>query len=187
VIYQVWDAYYPGSGFASVEEMTGITDEQENEVFFGTPIPEPLPVVSITRLSEGEMPDALGTFTASRLTSMTLREPIERFCPECIQFVPVRLPGRRDPTYFLLNITSHFACFDRNRSEFKAYEDPPHAIRTVRKLVLKPIPQEAPAVFHLAEIPGVILVRDDLRTEMQAVSSSAGTFTPTAEFTFGNW
>jgi hypothetical protein len=187
MIYQVWDAYDPGSGFASVEEMAGLTDEQESAVFFGRTIPEPFSVVSISKLSAGETPDALGTFTASRLVSMRLREPIERSWPQGVQFIPARLPGRREPTYFLLNITSHVACFDRNRSQFKAYEDPPHAIRAVRKMALEPIPQDAPTVFHLAEMPAVILVRDDLRAEMRAVSSSPGTFTPIGQFRFGNW
>lgn len=185
--YQVWDAYYPGSGFASVEEMSGLTDEQESVIFLGRPLAQPLPGIAIKKLSKGKMPDALGTFTSSRLVSAKLRDVIEKSCPQGIQFIPATLPRQRKPLYFMANIILHVACFDRERSQYQAFADPPYAIRAVKKLILKPIPQDAPPIFHLAEIPAVILVRNDLCRAMQSASSSPGSFTIVDQFTFGVW
>ena len=176
--YQVWDAYYPGSGFASVEEIGDLTDEQERAIFFGRPLVPPLPRITIKKLTKGKMPDTLGTVTASRLVSARLRAVLEKFCPVGIQFSRATSPRFTKTRYFMANITMHLACFDRDRSQYRTFSDPPYAIHAVKKMVLKPIPQDAPAVFHLEEMPAVILVHDGaLCREMQSVSSSPGTFT----------
>jgi hypothetical protein len=185
--YQVWEAYYPGSGFASVEEIAGLTDEQERAIFLGTPLPLPLPRITLKRLTRGKMPDALGTVTASRLVSARLREVIEACCPQGIQFIPAVASKSAKMHHFMANITLHYAGFDRERSQYRAFADPPHAICAIKKMVLRPIPEDAPAIFHLQEIPAVILVRDDLRRAMQSVSSSAGSFTVADRYRFGVW
>jgi hypothetical protein len=185
--YQVWDVYYPGSGFAWVEEIGGLSDEQESNVFFGRPLAPPLPRVAIKRLTKGKLPDVLGAATASRLVSAALRDVIVHVCPEGVQFLPTTSPRKLRITYFMANTTTHLACFDHDRSQYQRFPVAPHTIRAVKKMELKPIPPHAPALFHLAELPAVILVRDELRQAIQSASTSPGTFTPVDQFTSGVW
>ena len=183
--YRVWRGYYPGSGFAFAEKMTGWSYELDCEVLFGRRLPAPLPRLTITKLSPGTLPDAMAMAGSGILVSSRLKGVLEQPAGEYLQFVPAAI--KRDPKarYSLVNLMALVPCLDRELSKYEAYEDPPHAIRTLRKLVLTAIVPDAPAVFRIAEMPGVILVRDDLREAMQAVSASPGEFTPISRYRRG--
>ncbi len=183
--YRIWESYGPGSGFAFVEDFTGWTDKQEELVFFGKPIKGRLPHLTVTRLRKGRLPDALGTVLYYSFISIKLRNQLENLAKDVLQFLPVHLPSYPDTYYFLPNVISHVSCLDRTRSIYKAFPDPPNAIYYLRKMVLLPIPVESPPIFHMSEIPAVLLVRDDLRKQLQRVASSPGKFINVQKFTIG--
>ncbi|MGO9935470.1 MAG: hypothetical protein ACLPV8_27175 [Steroidobacteraceae bacterium] len=183
--HRVWRGYYPGSGFAFAEKVDGWSYEIDGEVLFGRRLPDPLPRLTVTKLSPGELPGTLAMAGSGILVCTRLHAVLSQAVTSEIQSLPASI--KRDPQarYALVNLLASVACLDRVRSECEAYEDPPHAIRTLRKMVLTPIAADAPAAFHMAEMPGVILIRDDLREAMQAVSVSAGEFVPVDEYRRG--
>ena|SRR5262245_20680607 len=182
--YQLWDCYYPGSGFAFAEQQKGLSYEQQNQILFGQRLADPLPTVTITRLSRGKLPDLLGAAWTSYIVATVLRDLLEEFCAEAAQFIPVRIARRPRARYWIANILNSLPCFDPKRSEYTTHLHPPYPIHTLQKLVLKPIPPDAPAVFHIEELPDVLMVRDDLRERMQAASSSPGRFIRVEEYSF---
>src|SRR5262249_4176092 len=158
---------YPGSGLAFAEIVDGWSFELDNEILFGHRIPDPLPKLTVAKLSPGELPDTLAMAGSGILVAAELMGPLERAAGEHIQFVPVGIyPG---PPYNLVNVLTLVPCMDRERSKYEPYDEPPHAIRKLSKLVLLPVPRDAPAIFRIKEIPGVIMVRDDLRKAMEKV------------------
>jgi hypothetical protein len=176
VMHQVWACYFPGSGFAFAEAREGLDYEQISQLLLGERLSEPLPEVTITRLSRGKMADMLGAAWPGFMISPKLRAILEECCGSDTQFIPVRIKRHPKLKYSIVNFLAQVPCLDRSRSDFETFSEPPHAIQTLRKMVLKPIPETAPAIFHIAELPQAVLVRDDLRERMQAVSSSPGRF-----------
>lgn len=183
--HQVWRGYYPGSGFAFAETVDGWSYEVDHEVLFGHRLPDPVPRLTVGKLSRGELPDTLAMAGSGILVSSRLSAVLEWGAGQHIQFIPAAIKRVRDERYSLANLLSLVPCLDRERSDFDTFDAPPHAIRTMRKMVLAPILPEAPAIFHMREMPGVILVRDDLREAMCEASSSAGEFLPVSSFRRG--
>jgi hypothetical protein len=183
--HQVWDGYDAGSGYAFAESVEGWSYELAYQVLSGQRLPEPLPRLTVTRLSPGKRPDAMATVGSGILVSSILKEVLEQWAGEHIQFVPVKIQRYPKARYSLVNLLAHVPRLDRARSKYETYDEPPHAIHTLRKLVLTTIAPDAPPIFRMAEIPGVILVRDDLREAMQAVSSSPGLFVPVSKYRRG--
>lgn len=182
--YQPWDGYDAGSGFAFAQEVGGWTHELDDEVLMGRRIAK-RPRLRVQWLSRGKLPDALAMAGSGTFVSSVLRKVLETAAAAHIQFLPVTVPsglwgqphtGAR--RYHLVNVIHRVSCFDRKRSRYEIYDEPPHAIHALRKLVLTPIPKEAPPIFKIDEMPSVILIRDDLRQAMQELSASAGRFTP---------
>jgi hypothetical protein len=185
ITHRVWRGYYPGSGFAFAEKVDGWSYEIDDEVLFGRRLLDPLPRLRVTKLSPGELPDALAMAGSGILVCTKLNAVLRRSVTSQIQCLPASIQRDSQARYALINLLASVVCLDRERSEYDAYEDPPHAIRTMRKMVLTPIAADAPLAFHIAEMPGVILIRDDLRETMQAVSTSAGEFVPVDEYRRG--
>lgn len=183
--YRVWRGYYPGSGFAFAETVSGWSYELDNCILFGQPLSPPLPKLKIAKLSPGELPDTLvmagsGTFVSPRLHAV-----IEQAAGEYVQFIPVATVGSSRTPYRLLNLLALVPCLDLARSKYETFDAPPQAIRTLSKMVLTTIAPGRPPIFHVEEMPGVIIVRSDLREAMEATSASAGEFIPIARFRRG--
>jgi hypothetical protein len=183
--YMIWSSYAPGSGFAFVKDFTGWTDKEEQLVFFGKPITGRIPHLTITKLTRARIPDALGTHSYYPFVSMKLRRTLEVLTQSVIQFLPVSLPSYPKKKYFLPNVLIHVACLDRSRSIYESFSTAPYAINYLKKLVLLPVPKSTPPIFHMSEIPTVLLVRDDLCDQMKRASSSPGTFLEVETFTMG--
>jgi hypothetical protein len=49
-------------------------------------------------------------------------------------------------------------------------------IRSIRRFVIRALPDDTPALFHAAEVPQLILVREDLRARLAAASPFPGHF-----------
>jgi len=181
----VWQFLGPGSGYAFAEGRRGLSDDQENAIYFGQRLPEPLPDVEVGPLSEGRIGHVIGTSFSAFVVSPDVRALLDSAAP--LQFVPVRLPrhgGGREPGYAIMNLLAHVPCLDFERSDYDRMPGHPDRLLGVRRLVLHEIPADAPALFHVAELPGAILVRADLRARLEALDG-AGEFVEIADYTWG--
>lgn len=183
--YQIWGGYFPGSGYAFAEDLEGLTDEQITRIIRGDRIEGRLPTVKVIALTRGKRPDVFATAWGVRLVGDDMKTVLASFCSEKIQFLPAVIPRSPKVRHHLVNMLSKLACFDRELSDFETLPDDSDIIVTIRKLVLKPIPADAPAGLHLAELPSIWLIRDDLREQMQQVTSSPGTFTKIEDYKRG--
>jgi hypothetical protein len=190
--HAVWQFLGPGSGYAFAQGQRGLSDEQENAIYFGQRLREPLPDVEIGPLSEGRLGHVIGTSFSAFVVSPAvagLLDPVS-----AVQFVPVRLPrgpGSGSDTgtgtgtgYAIMNLLAHVPCLDFERSDYDRMPGHPDRLLGVRRLVLRAIPADAPALFHVAELPGAILVRADLRAGLEALDG-AGEFVEVGDFTWG--
>ena len=172
----IWQGYFPGSGFAFAEARDGLSPEQSYAILVGNKIESPPKRVVITALSKGKLPDLLESGWSSRMVSATLKKILEKNCPDCIQYIPVKLAAHPDAKYWIANVLTSIECVDREKSKLKTFPKPPHTIKGVSKLVLKPIGDDVPALFRIAELTPDMLVSEALRKEIEAASSSAGKF-----------
>jgi hypothetical protein len=180
--HAVWDSLGPGSGYAFALAWRGLSEEQGNAIFFGQRLPQPLPDVEIGPLSEGRIGNLIGTSSSAFVVSPAVRALLDPVAP--VQFVPVRLPRRRGRGYAIMNLLAHVPCLDTERSDYDRMPGHPDRLLAVRRLVLREIPADAPAAFHMSELPGAILVRDDLRAGLEALDR-AGTFVDVEDFAWG--
>jgi hypothetical protein len=117
--------------------------------------------------------------------SPAVQELLDTAAPGKLQFVPVELPHSTGTGYAILNVLAHVPCFDFERSDYDRL--PGHADRliAVRRLVLREIPDDAPAIFHVAELPAAILVGKDLREKLEDLDDGVGEFISVDDFTWG--
>jgi hypothetical protein len=180
--HAIWQFLGPGSGDAFAESRRGLSQVQENAIYFGERLPEPLPDVEIGLLSEGRIGHVIGTSFSAFVVSPAVRALLDPVAP--VQFVAVRLPRRRGSGYAIMNLLAHVPCLDFERSDYDRMPGDPDRLVGLRRLVLHEIPANAPAVFHVAELPGAILVRADLRAGLEALGA-AGEFVEVEDFTWG--
>jgi len=174
--YYVWKGYFPGSGNAFAESRTGLNDDDAGDILIGAKLAKPPKKVVVTELSEGELPDLLESAWSSKIVSEALKKILEKQCPDCIQYIPVQLDEYRGEKYWIANILTKVSVLDREKSKVTNSPRRPESIRTISKMVLKPLGDDTPAIFHMAELLPVILVSETLRKELEAASSTAGRF-----------
>ncbi|HUA27930.1 MAG TPA: hypothetical protein VMC03_03530 [Streptosporangiaceae bacterium] len=179
--HTVWQFLGPGSGDAFAEGRRGLSEDQESAIYRGQRLPEPLPDVEIVYLSEGRIGNLIGSSFSAFVVSPAVRALLDPATP--VQFVPVRL-RRRASGYAIMNLLAHVPCLDTERSDYERMPGHPDRLLAVRRLVLHEIPADAPALFHMAELPGAILVRADLRAGLEALDS-VGEFVEVEDFTWG--
>lgn len=180
--YAVWQFLGPGFGDAFAESRRGLSHEQETAIYFGERLPEPLPDIEIGPLSEGRIGHVIGTSFSAFVVSAAVRALLDPVAP--VQFIPVRLPRRRGSGYAIMNLLAHVSCLDFERSDYDRMPGHPDRLLAVRRLILREIPSDAPALFHVAELPGAILVRADLRAGLEALDR-AGAFVDVEDFAWG--
>ena len=172
----IWKGYFPGSGFAFAEAQEGLSSEQSLAILVGNKVDNPPKKIVITKLSKGKLPDLLESGWSARMVSAKLKAILEKNCPDCIQYIPVKLQAYPDEKYWIANVLTAIECVDREKSKLKTFPKPPHTIKGVSKLVLKPIGDDAPPLFRIAELTPDMLVQESLRKELEAASKSAGKF-----------
>lgn len=178
----IWRPYVNGEGFAYADEVDGLDLPFYRSIVIGKPAPEPFPGIVIGHFSDGPIPDALGGPFGCMIVRPNLRQLLERESGAPIQFIPVKVRGRAKDPYAIANVLARVACLDERRSRLERDPDSPEIIASVAKLVLRPLPEDAPGVFHLDELPSVLLVRDRMRARMEEVSPSPGKFVGVGEF-----
>jgi hypothetical protein len=181
----VWRIAPTRKGWAEGVNTEGWTTQQTVDVFFGKPLREPLPHVEVTELSRGKLPEVLVGPTSTVFVNRRLHDILKETLGDRVQFLPAKIKGYESDEYWVANITATHAGLDRDKSDYEAYPKPPHAIHTVRKLVLSPAMRDAPPVFHLEEMPDTLIVREDVRDRIETESGSAGTFVPIHEYKRG--
>ncbi len=181
--HHVWQFLGPGSGHAFAESQRGLSESQQTDIFLGRPLSVPPPEVDVRYLSEGSLGNVIGSSFSAFVVSPAVQELIGAAAPA--QFVAVRLPHDSSaPGYAILNVLAHVDCFDRGRSDWDHVPGRPERVLAVRRLVLRGIPLDAPAIFHVGGLPGVLLVRTDLRAALEGLGG-VGEFVPIAHFRWG--
>jgi hypothetical protein len=180
----IWDGYSPGAGYAFAESQKGLSPEQQRAILLGTPLDEPLPEVRVTAFSAGKLPDVMASAFYPLLVSDAVRKVVEEQVPEGVQYLPAKLEGKRAGTWWALNATGRVAAVDLKKSEYDTYAGS-QDIRRVKRLVLKPVPADAPALFHLGEIPHVLVVSDAFRRAVEKAGDAVGVFQDPDEWRLG--
>lgn len=179
----IWTGYAPGAGHAFAEDQEGLPQPAQEAILFGRPIDEPFPEIRVTKLSAGKLPDVMGSAFYALLVTDAVRAVLEEHAGKVVQFLPVTLKGKRGATYHALNATGQAKAMDRAKSEFEAWPDG-EGIQRVKHLALK-VPASAPALFHLKEIPQVLVVSDALKEALEAASKTPGDFESPDEWRLG--
>jgi len=102
--YAVWQFPGPGSGDAFAESRRGLSPEQEDAIYFGERLPEPLPDVETGPLSEGRIGHVIGTSFSALVVSPAVRALLDpaarpsftwRNCRGRSWSAPICAPGSR--------------------------------------------------------------------------------------------
>lgn len=181
--HTIWEFLGPGSSDAFAESQRGLSEEHDNAIYLGQPLPEPLPDVGIRYLSKGRIGNVIGSVLSAFIVSAAVRMLLERSAP--VQFIPVQMPRRTARDYAILNVLAHVACLDTEHSDYDRMPGHPERLLAVRRLVLREIPTDAPALFHVAELPAAILIRADLRAALEELDDGVGEFVRIEDFTWG--
>jgi hypothetical protein len=181
--YWVWNDYgVDHDEFAFARRQTGITGEQIRQLWSGNPLPAPLPKPRLDEMTVGDLSDLLSS-NIHWVVSDELLAVLEATDVK-LQVIPVKVVGEKRK-YQIANILERVPCLDETKSKIRRWKELDNAIRSIRKLVLKPIPADAPPVFHVAEFPLLVLVRDDLRQAMLAACKAPGRFVEAETATYG--
>src|SRR5262249_49777529 len=118
-----------------------------------------------------------GIMISPVLAAVVTAEPSAR-----VQLIPVRIRGHRDRRYFIVNVLSRVAALDRARSRYRVFSGT-NDIACLSRLALHPLPEDTPAIFHLEEMPTLILVSRALRDRLVSATSHPGNLIPAHKFT----
>ncbi|RKH41554.1 imm11 family protein [Corallococcus sicarius] len=115
-----------------------------------------------------KLTDSIPNAFSLLVISSKLKGILERQAPaNPIEFLPVRLRTPRkkilEPSYFIANVQGTVACMNAKKSDFVMDSILKTQVQRFRRLVLdeKKIPKDV-KIFRLAEMPSLILVREDL-------------------------
>lgn len=105
-----------------------------------------------------------------------------------MQWVPADFAphlGLRGRAYWLLHVCAVAALFDRERSDWDPLPSRPSVPKRVRRMVLREAPAGAPPLVRLEEVMGVVLVREEVASELSRRVKGPGVFVPVGEFRRG--
>ncbi|WP_437605283.1 DUF1629 domain-containing protein [Sorangium sp. So ce834] len=128
-----------------------------------------------------KLPDAIPNTALIHVVSDKLRKTLDERSGASIEFLPVRiLDKKRRPdkrTYQVMNLLGSVACLDRSRSDFDASHIVKDQVARFRTLVLDEARIGPHAkLFRLADMPDLVLIREDLAAEIQAAMCTGMTF-----------
>ncbi|WP_437669525.1 imm11 family protein [Sorangium sp. So ce131] len=128
-----------------------------------------------------KLPDAIPNTVLIHVISQKMRVFLEDRSGALLEFLPVRiLDKKRRPDkrpYHVMNLLGSVACVDRTRSEFDVSHVLKDQIARFRNLSLDETRIGPDAkMFRLADMPDLVLVREDLVAEIQAAGCTGITF-----------
>ena len=180
----VWQDWMPGDGYAWAIAFDSLSDRDQDAIFFGRRLSEPLPSPTVSELTEGELGDLVGSGASLLIVSPSLRRVLDREAGSATQLIPVEIDGHPDAGYAIVNVLTELDLLDRDRSSCSRDED--GLLMGVRSLALRPVPADAPPIFRLVEPAGVVVVERELREALEAAATSPGRFVPVEDFRWGD-
>lgn len=130
--------------------------------------PSPPPVFEMSRRVGGKaLHDCVDNTLGYLVVSERVRGVLEARATAPIEFLPLLIQnhkGRREPRgFFIANVLGQVGCADRARSQYIDSAMRPGQFCDLTKLLLDPDRVDPERnIFRLAELPRVILVREDL-------------------------
>jgi Immunity protein family (Imm11) len=176
----VWVPYSTERGRAFVTELAGLGDTGIGRLLKGEPFAR-VPRLVASQFETGRFVDNLGAYIGVHLVSPVLADVLKGLAQDHVQLLPVSIKGRPELKYFAVNVLDSVPLLDRDRSKFRTFTGS-DAIARVSRLALRPLPPEAPPIFHLAEHPVLVLVNDELRRALEAASRYPGVLTPASKW-----
>lgn len=177
--YWVWSAYSTEPGMTFVTEIAGLDNANARRLLNGEAL-DPAPRLTVERYDPGKFTDALGGYIGLLVLAPPLVEVVQATGAR-VQLLPLKVARRPDLQYAIANVLERVPALDLARSKLTTFAGT-DVIDRVTQLALKPIADDAPAIFHAAEHPVLILVNDELRQRLQAASSNPGVLTPVEEW-----
>jgi hypothetical protein len=174
--YWSWSDYSTQRGLAFVLKIKELTIHSYVKLARGERIRLRSSPWTVTDLRPGKMTDVLSSYTGL-IVSDTIKAIVEAEDSGSLQFIPIAVPGHRNRRYWMLHVLGHVDAIDRGRSDIRE-ED---GLTVVRKIVLKSLPNDTPAIFRFEGLAPFVLVRDDLRRRLEAASTTPGVFIPIQE------
>lgn len=176
--FWVWAPYSGEPGTAFVTEISGL-DDDTGRLLRGEALPEmPQPVVE--QCDPGTFTDVLGTYTGLPILAPNLVAVLQAAGAR-IELVPLTVPEAPGRNYAIVNVLDTVPTLDLAASTLTLF-DGTDVIDRITHLVLQPIPDDAPPIFHAAEHPVLILVNDNLRCALEAASDHPGVLTPVGKW-----
>jgi hypothetical protein len=146
---------------------------------------DPVPRVVIAETTAGRFYDQLGSYTMILFVSPTLRVVIEQTSGAHVQWIPTTVRGRPELRYDAVNVLDTIPALDLDRSKV-THLPGSTAIDRILSFRLRTLAADAPPIFHVAEAPTFVLVRDDLRAELETASDHPGRLTPAEKYRSGS-
>lgn len=179
----VWQPYSTEPGMAFATRIEGMEADEYGKLIRGERLDPKIQLV-VKELIPGRLTDQLGSAWGGIFVSPVLRAVLEAEASANIQFIPVRVTRHSAHPYFSVNVLDSLPVLDLERSKYTLYEGT-NELQTLSKLVLRKLPPDAPAIFHMAEEPVIVLVSADLHRRLHEASDSPGRFVPVEKFKLG--
>jgi uncharacterized protein DUF1629 len=177
--YWVWQPYSTERGVAFATEFEGLSGDVQRKVLLGEKLRR-LPKITVTATTSGRFYDVLGAPVGILFVAPVLRRVLETPGIHA-QFVPVSVRGQSKKVYYLTNVLDTISAIDLEKSSYDVFEGT-DAISKIHRLRLRPIPADAPPVFHAAEDPPMTFVSEELHRRLTQASEHAGVFTSAEKF-----
>lgn len=177
--YSIWEQNLAGAGRSEAWSLDGITPEQGARSLDGERLDEPLPELRLGKIQPGKLAD-LVVAPIEWIVPERIRAIVER-AGATVQFAPTTIEGKREH-YDFANFLDKVACLDTTASKMKRAAS--GAIRGISRLVLRPIPEDASPVFRITEFPLIVLVRDDVRRQLEASCDGPSHFVPPDKYRY---
>ncbi len=177
--FWVWSGYSGEPGMAFVTEFGGLSSADSRKLLNGQPL-DAVPRPTVRRHEPGEFTDMLGDSIGLLLLGPVLVGALQGAGAR-LQLVPLAVPRRPELQYAIANVLDSVPALDRERSKLTTFIDT-DVIDRITRLALRPMPADAPAIFHVAEHPVLVLVNDALRQQLQAASRHPGVLTRVQEW-----
>ncbi len=188
--FHVWTYAEADPSFAWIDELPGGIAGKSYLLNEGEPCADWFPADAELGISDEygiKLPDAIPNTVLIHVVSDRLRRILEERSGARIEFLSVRILGKkRRPDkrpYHVMNLLGSVACLDRPRSDYDVSHILKNQIARFRKLSLDETridPQLK--LFRLADMPDLVLVREDLVAEIQAASCTGMTFLRTEDY-----
>lgn len=161
----VWTVPRLDAGISHAVAIDGWEPEEEALVVAGIRLPTPLPSVTVTRRTEGRLPEMMGSLSSVRLVSERIYTVLARALREGVQFIPASITGYDKP-YYIPNLLEHRACATDPDGRLLIATD------------------DLPPLFRVRDLPAIWLVRADLERKIR--SDLAGDFVSLHQFRLDN-